>query len=141
MTILKIKWVYIKQYCVGILLHLSKSKELLILSMYVVIDAITRRNVCNCTEDEREFDYIGASEKGPRHWGEMKKEWSSCKNGHLQSPIDLSCARVKIIPRCRQPDIYYTATNATIINRGHDIAVSTFILCKLYYTNTHHCLY
>ncbi|KAG4982187.1 hypothetical protein JHK84_027286 [Glycine max] len=96
--------------------------HLFVLFIILLASTSTRAQVEEL-EDEREFDYIGASEKGPRHWGEMKKEWSSCKNGHLQSPIDLSCARVKIIPRCRQPDIYYTATNATIINRGHDIAV------------------
>jgi len=64
------------------------------------------------------------SEKGPSHWGELKKEWSACKHGHMQSPIDLSCARVQIIPRCQLLFTDYFSSNATIINRGHDIAVS-----------------
>ncbi|XP_020239887.1 alpha carbonic anhydrase 7 [Cajanus cajan] len=74
-------------------------------------------------EDEREFDYIEGSEKGPRQWGELKEEWATCKNGKMQSPIDLSCARVKIIPYCHQLHTDYKSSNATIINRGHDIAV------------------
>lgn len=64
------------------------------------------------------------SEKGPGYWGELKKEWSACKHGVMQSPIDLSCARVKIIPRCQQLYTDYFSSNATIINRGHDLAVN-----------------
>jgi len=81
---------------------------------------------CLCAVDEREFDYMRGSEKGPRYWGDLKKEWSACKDGHMQSPIDLSCARVKIIPRCQRLYTDYFSSNATIINRGHDIAVTTF---------------
>ncbi|KAJ6746726.1 CARBONIC ANHYDRASE [Salix koriyanagi] len=32
-------------------------------------------------EDEREFDYIEGSEKGPAFWGDIKKEWADCKTG------------------------------------------------------------
>ncbi|CAK7343222.1 unnamed protein product [Dovyalis caffra] len=48
-------------------------------------------------EDEREFDYIEGSEKGPAHWGELKKEWTDCKSGRFQSPIDMSDSRVKMV--------------------------------------------
>ncbi|KAJ1392212.1 Carbonic anhydrase, alpha-class, conserved site [Sesbania bispinosa] len=75
-------------------------------------------------EDEREFDYIEGSEKGPLHWGELKEEWAACKHGDMQSPIDLSSGRVKIIPNSRQlRKTNYKSSNATILNRGHDIAV------------------
>ncbi|KAL2323193.1 hypothetical protein Fmac_027572 [Flemingia macrophylla] len=74
-------------------------------------------------EDEREFDYIEGSEKGPSHWGDLKEEWAICKNGDMQSPIDLSNARVKIISYSDQLYTNYKSSNATIINRGHDIAV------------------
>ncbi|WJX11642.1 Alpha carbonic anhydrase 7 [Trifolium repens] len=74
-------------------------------------------------EDESEFDYIKGSEKGPSHWGEIKKEWAACKNGRLQSPIDLSSHRVKIVPKLGELKKYYKPQNATIKNRGHDIEV------------------
>ncbi|KAL2502710.1 Alpha carbonic anhydrase 7 [Forsythia ovata] len=73
-------------------------------------------------EDDREFDYIKGSPKGPEKWGELKPEWAACKNGTMQSPIDLSNARVKIIS---QPEIRnYKPSNATLKNRGYDISVS-----------------
>ncbi|KAL8526155.1 hypothetical protein ACS0TY_015398 [Phlomoides rotata] len=72
-------------------------------------------------EDEREFDYAQNGGKGPRKWGEIKKEWAACNNGSIQSPIDMSNERVKIISR---PEIRkYKVSNATVKNRGHDIQI------------------
>lgn len=80
-------------------------------------------NICGCVEDESEFDYIKGSEKGPSHWGELKKEWETCKSGKMQSPIDLSSHRVRVVPKLGELKKYYTPQNATIKNRGHDIEV------------------
>lgn len=77
-------------------------------------------------DDEREFDYVEESKKGPKHWGSIKKEWEACSHGRKQSPIDLSKseAGVALGPLKRS----YNPTNAILKNRGHDIAV-----CKLYH--------
>ncbi|XP_059667572.1 alpha carbonic anhydrase 2-like [Cornus florida] len=72
-------------------------------------------------EDEREFDYGERSEKGPRRWGELKEEWAACKNGDMQSPIDMSNLKVKMIRRSRELKMNYKPCNATVKNRGHDI--------------------
>ncbi|KAF3441798.1 hypothetical protein FNV43_RR15713 [Rhamnella rubrinervis] len=74
-------------------------------------------------EDESEFDYRRGSEKGPGKWGELKKEWAACKNGGMQSPIDLSNRRVKIIPKLGMLKNSYQPGNATLKNRGHDISL------------------
>ncbi|CAA0830432.1 Alpha carbonic anhydrase 7 [Striga hermonthica] len=70
-------------------------------------------------EDEREFDYAVNSPKGPNNWGKIKKDWVKCNEGTMQSPIDLSHERVRIISTTEEKN--YTACNATITNRGHDI--------------------
>lgn len=68
-------------------------------------------------------------------WGELKKEWEACKNGEMQSPIDMSHERVRII---RKPEKrHYKLCNATVKNRGHDISVS---IC-LYYGRLYVTLY
>ncbi|XP_061360462.1 alpha carbonic anhydrase 7-like [Gastrolobium bilobum] len=72
-------------------------------------------------EDEHEFDYIKGSKKGPSHWGELKKEWAACKNGAMQSPIDLSSHRVRVVPKLGELKKSYKPQNATLKNRGHDI--------------------
>ncbi|KAL6145757.1 hypothetical protein ACLB2K_056442 [Fragaria x ananassa] len=71
--------------------------------------------------DERDFDYVEGSKKGPAQWGEIKNEWAAWKSGGLQSPIDLSDQRVQIVPNLRELKINHKPSNATLKNRGHDI--------------------
>ncbi|XP_068645940.1 alpha carbonic anhydrase 7-like [Aristolochia californica] len=72
-------------------------------------------------ENEEEFDYIEGSGRGPEHWGELHEEWSLCKNGTMQSPIDLLYERVEVVPSLGRLKRLYRPSNATIKNRGHDI--------------------
>nr|XP_027188159.1 alpha carbonic anhydrase 7-like isoform X2 [Cicer arietinum] len=72
---------------------------------------------------EPEYGYKEKSAKGPKHWGDLKKEWAACK-GEMQSPIDLSSDRVSVIPNLGKLNRSYKPQHATISNRGHDIAVS-----------------
>ncbi|PIA43629.1 hypothetical protein AQUCO_01900198v1 [Aquilegia coerulea] len=72
-------------------------------------------------ENESEFDYLVGSEKGPHKWGEIHKEWDACKNGEMQSPIDLLNKRVDVLKKYGKLKRNYTASNATLKNRGHDI--------------------
>ncbi|CAI0407638.1 unnamed protein product [Linum tenue] len=74
-------------------------------------------------EDEREFDYKRGSQKGPSKWGELKKDWEACKTGHLQSPIDMSIQRVKLLNRSLDINRSYKPANAIVKNRGHDISL------------------
>ncbi|XP_071719377.1 carbonic anhydrase Nec1-like [Rutidosis leptorrhynchoides] len=74
-------------------------------------------------ENEREFDYINGSDKGPSKWGNLHKEWSACNNGKLQSPIDLSNTRVNVILKSKKLYRNYKQSIANITNRGHDIAI------------------
>ncbi|KAK5841593.1 hypothetical protein PVK06_003914 [Gossypium arboreum] len=73
-------------------------------------------------EDEREFDYNENGAKGPHHWGDLKKEWAACKNGAIQSPIDLTNDRVKIITKSVKIEKNYKPAESIIKNRGHDIS-------------------
>ncbi|KAF3441797.1 hypothetical protein FNV43_RR15712 [Rhamnella rubrinervis] len=92
---------------------------LLLLFLYSQQALVTPQEV----EDEREFDYVKESEKGPQHWGDLKEEWAACRHGKLQSPIDLLNKRVKVIPKLGDMKTNYRTANATIKNRGHDIAI------------------
>ncbi|XP_022767266.1 alpha carbonic anhydrase 7-like [Durio zibethinus] len=74
-------------------------------------------------EDEREFDYLENSGKGPSQWGDLKKEWAACKNGDLQSPIDMSSLRVTVIKKSGELKKRYKPCHAVVKNRGHDISL------------------
>ncbi|XP_048423463.1 alpha carbonic anhydrase 7 isoform X2 [Pyrus x bretschneideri] len=90
---------------------------LFILFLFTHSTSVTAQEV----EDERNFDYIEGSKKGPAFWGDIKREWAACKNGRLQSPIDLSSLRVTTIPSLVGLKTTYKSSNATLKNRGHDI--------------------
>lgn len=76
-------------------------------------------------EDEAEFEYDESSDKGPSRWGDLKPDWAACKNGTMQSPIDLSNKTAENVPDSEDIITYYKPSNATLKNRGHDISVST----------------
>lgn len=75
------------------------------------------------TEDESEFNYDEKSEQGPSFWGDIHPEWSLCKKGSMQSPIDLLNERVEIVSHLGRLQMNYKPSNATMKNRGHDIKV------------------
>ncbi|MFS7990203.1 putative carbonic anhydrase [Helianthus anomalus] len=83
-------------------------------------------------EDEREFDYARGSKMGPEKWGAVKKEWSLCSNGTMQSPIDMSSQRVEMVVSSKKLYRNYKPRNATILNRGHDIMVITISYIYIY---------
>ncbi|CAK9134013.1 unnamed protein product [Ilex paraguariensis] len=93
--------------------------SLLSLLLFLHPTSITAQEV----EDEREFDYSDGSQKGPRRWGELKREWEACKNGKMQSPIDMASQRVEIMRKPGQFKRNYKPSNATVKNRGHDISL------------------
>ncbi|KAM1467146.1 hypothetical protein ACFX2I_032286 [Malus domestica] len=75
-------------------------------------------------DQEIEFDYREGSEKGPQHWGELKKEWTACKDGKSQSPIDLmEDGATKVIPTFRDLTMHHKPSGATLKNEGHYIAL------------------
>lgn len=95
----------------------------LLLFFLILLESYLTSYSLHGAENEREFDYVEGSDKGPRHWGEIRKDWAACKNGGMQSPIDLLSQRVKLIPRSGQLKRNYKSCNATVKNRGHDISV------------------
>ncbi|KAK7392497.1 hypothetical protein VNO78_20937 [Psophocarpus tetragonolobus] len=105
----------------------NQSKVRVFLQNFLILVAILLHSTpwisAQEVEDESEFDYIKGSEKGPSHWGELKKEWAACKNGKMQSPIDLSSHRVRVVPELGDLKKHYKSNNATVKNRGHDIEV------------------
>ncbi|TMX00156.1 hypothetical protein EJD97_001306 [Solanum chilense] len=64
-----------------------------------------------------EFSYDQYAKNGPAKWGEIS---SNC-NGNLQSPIDLDNKVVEVVSNLGILQKYYKPSNATLVNRGHDI--------------------
>ncbi|KAL4197086.1 hypothetical protein AMTRI_Chr04g186370 [Amborella trichopoda] len=71
--------------------------------------------------DEKEFDYLEGSAKGPKHWGELHPEWKACSNGNMQSPIDLLQGRAEVLPNLGRLKREYKPAEAILMNKGHVI--------------------
>ncbi|GJN03760.1 hypothetical protein PR202_ga21238 [Eleusine coracana subsp. coracana] len=75
------------------------------------------------TENEKEFSYVRGAKNGPERWGKINKNWTKCGTGEMQSPIDLSDKRVKLVRSLGYLNHSYRPAEASIVNRGHDIMV------------------
>lgn len=75
------------------------------------------------TDDEREWDYIEGSGKGPEDWGDLNENWTICKTGIRQSPINFWGRWVDVVTHLGRLETRYKPANATLMNRGHDIMV------------------
>ncbi|CAL8112612.1 unnamed protein product [Prunus armeniaca] len=76
------------------------------------------------SENAIEFEYKAGSKKGPEHWGELKKEWNTCKDGKSQSPIDLRDGiATKVNSSLEHFKVSYKPAEAKIENEGPVIAM------------------
>lgn len=65
------------------------------------------------------WSYTGA--QGPQHWGAMEPDFSLCKSGKAQSPIDITVAGAN---KPTPIDFGYTQSDTEITNNGHTIQVN-----------------
>ena len=68
---------------------------------------------------EHTWDY-GPS-RGPSHWGELKREYAPCKDGHHQSPIDIRNPLKADLPAIQ---FHYEPSPLNIIDNGHTIMIN-----------------
>ncbi|PSR95204.1 Alpha carbonic anhydrase [Actinidia chinensis var. chinensis] len=88
-----------------------------------ILLSVSFQATCQEVEDEREFDYEEDSDTGPARWGEIHPEWSTCKTGTMQSPIDMLNDRVQEETYLGKLKRDYRPSNATLVNRGHDMSL------------------
>lgn len=71
-----------------------------------------------------DFDYRKENPRAPQHWGDLKEEWSTCKNGKMQSPIAIwEKNATKVVTSLKDLVVNYKPANATIKNEEHAISV------------------
>ncbi|KAF7154698.1 hypothetical protein RHSIM_Rhsim01G0215100 [Rhododendron simsii] len=92
-------------------------------SFFIAFFLLSYSTTSQEVEDEREFNYDRNSLKGPYNWGEIRPEWRMCSNGTMQSPIDMLDERVKVVSHLGILKRDYHPSNATLVNRGHDISL------------------
>src|SRR3954453_19616293 len=61
-----------------------------------------------------------AGNTGPQHWGDLESDYSACKTGTLQSPIDISKSERSDLAAL---EFDYHDVPLTIVNNGHTIQI------------------
>lgn len=71
-------------------------------------------------DPEHTWDYSEA--QGPRHWGDLKPDFATCKTGHRQSPIDIRDTRKTDLPPIQ---FDYKVSPLHIIDNGHTVMINS----------------
>jgi len=59
---------------------------------------------------------------GPANWGDLSKEFATCKTGQVQAPIDIQTKQVSKVTAAIKTN--YKASTGEILNNGHTIQVN-----------------
>lgn len=81
-------------------------------------------DVYDIAAGHEDYDYDENSGRGPSDWENLKPEWTLCKKGKLQSPVDFTNVTVESVTDSEKVYTQYQPSLTTLVNRGHDIAVS-----------------
>ncbi|KAF7132057.1 hypothetical protein RHSIM_Rhsim09G0014200 [Rhododendron simsii] len=65
------------------------------------------------------FSY--SDETGPALWGGVSSDYTTCKTGKSQSPIDIVTDKAVLNKKLKPLKREYTPTNATLINHGYSL--------------------
>src|SRR5262245_54087655 len=65
------------------------------------------------------WSYTG--EEGPSHWGDLDAAFATCKQGHVQSPIDIRGAKKADLPALT---FDYKAAPLRVLDNGHTVVVN-----------------
>ena len=66
------------------------------------------------------WSYEGAT--GPDHWSDLNSDYSKCKTGSEQSPINITSSVASDLPAL---EFHYTESVLKIINNGHTVQVNS----------------
>ncbi|XP_020571799.1 alpha carbonic anhydrase 7-like [Phalaenopsis equestris] len=83
--------------------------------LYIDHDAMAYEHV--------EFSYTVGAWNGPDHWGDIRKDWETCKIGHSQSPVSIYDEKTEFVYQPEDLKWIYHPEKAVMKNLGHNIAI------------------
>jgi len=99
---------------------LSKVYGVLILPTLLVIPLWATASESQAPKSDSSWSYLGAT--GPSHWGDLSAEYSTCKQGKNQSPININRSFDARLPSIKFD--YSMLIPENIVNNGHSIQVN-----------------
>ena len=68
------------------------------------------------------WSYDGA--EGPEHWGDLSPDYTACKAGRMQSPIDIAADATGLSVGISGNDYAYQETPLSILHNGHTVQLN-----------------
>ena len=89
---------------------------------FILLSAVSLTFIgCATTEPSHTPHWGYTGHEGPEHWGNLSPEFTTCKSGKNQSPVDIDTAvKAQLTPL----HFAYTAAPTEILNNGHTIQVN-----------------
>lgn len=106
----------VSKYCLA-----SFALMVLVLGLYSTSDAKSGGGDGHAKKEHAapHWGYSGAD--GPSHWGSLSADFSACKDGKKQSPIDITGASAEVLTPI---EFNYKTSKLDIVNNGHTIQVN-----------------
>lgn len=89
--------------------------------MAVLIGCLFASSAMVRAADDKATHWGYADKTGPTHWSELGAEFTSCKVGKQQSPVDIRPGKK---PRLAPIAFHYASTTGEIVNNGHSVQVN-----------------
>ena len=93
----------------------SSRKYLSLVLCFVTLPVLSRAQAST----PEHWGYDGKD--NPGHWSKLNPEYAACGTGHIQSPINITHAKLKDLPPLQ---FNYKAVPLSIVNNGHTIMVN-----------------
>jgi len=90
-----------------------------ILHTGVLLAGMLFSGIIVAAEGQSNWGYEGP--QGPAHWGDLAAEYTTCKTGTNQSPIDIASAKAVKLANIK---FNYKPSTLDVINNGHTIQVN-----------------
>jgi len=87
----------------------------------IVFCIVALAAMCAAQEHHPEHVWDYGDELGPSHWGDLKPEFATCKDGHHQSPIDIRNPKQAALPPIQ---FDYKLSPLHIIDNGHTVMIN-----------------
>jgi len=87
----------------------------------ILLAGLFLSNTVFAAEGLVQWGYDSDSPQGPSHWGDLTAEFTACKSGKNQSPIDINDSKAVKLTGIK---FNYKPTPIDVINNGHTIQVN-----------------
>ncbi|KAI0527342.1 hypothetical protein KFK09_002942 [Dendrobium nobile] len=91
--------------------------------LFLIMAMVAFLYINDASVEQEEFSYKRGAWNGPEHWGDINKDWETCKTGRMQSPVAVDDKNIIVAQQPEDLQWSYYPKNAVMMNHGHAIVI------------------